>query len=676
MPNGRQSAPRCAAFVGPYLSGKTTLMEALLATSGAIGKQGSVTDGSSVGDSAPEARARQMGVELNVANATYLGERWSFLDCPGSIEFLQEAQNALMACDVAVVVCEPVPDRALTLAPILKFLDDHDIPHLIFVNKMDTAALRIREVLAALQAHSARPLVLRQVPIREGDSDTVTGYVDLVSERAYRYRKGQPSDLIQLPDAVRERHSEARNEMLERLADYDDKLLEQLLEDVVPPPQEIYQFLGADLRKDLIVPVLLGAAIQDSGVTRLWKALRHEVAEPAEAAARRGIPAEGEPLAQVVKTVHAAHTGKLSIARVWRGSLKDGMTLNGTRVSGLYRMMGSQLEKIAEAEAGEVVALGRMEPVQTGQVLTPSGSGPALPFPAPLTPVYALAIRAESRNDEVKLSACLTKLVEEDPSLAVHHDHDTNELVLAGQGDIHLQVACDRLRGKYNLKVTVERPSVPYKETIRRRGAQHARHKKQTGGHGQFGDVKVEIEPLPRGSGIEFVDRIVGGAIPRNYIPSVEEGVRDFARRGPLGFPMVDFRVVLVDGQFHSVDSSDMAFKTAARLAMSEGLPKCEPVLLEPVLSVDIHVPSEFTAKVQRIVTGRRGQILGFDARPGWKGWDSVTCHMPQSEIHDLIIELRSLTQGVGSYDWRFDHLSELQGRLADQIIEQSRPSA
>ncbi|MBM3600025.1 MAG: elongation factor G [Alphaproteobacteria bacterium] len=677
MADRKPRSPRTAVLVGPYLSGKTTLLESLLAATGAIPRKGTIKEGNTVGDSSAEARARKMSVEINVAHTKFLDDPWTVIDCPGSIEFAQEAHNALMVADVAVVVCEAVPDRALTVAPILKFLDDHNIPHMMFINKMDTAAARVRDVLEAFQAVSERPLVLRQVPIRKGDA--ITGYVDLISRRAYEYKPGHPSALITVPESMAEREQEARTELLETLADFDDKLLEQLLEDIQPSPQDIYAQISKDLRKDLIVPVLLGAGEHDHGVRRLLKALRHDTPELDAAAERRGLSGTGEPVVQVFKTYHAAHSGKLSVARVLRGSIKDGVTLNGSRVAGLHHMMGQTLSKHGEAVAGDVVGLGRMDPIKTGDVLTPSGTAPPgiQPWPAPLVPVYSLAVKAENRNDEVKLSGAMAKMVEEDPSLSIDHSHDTHEMVMWGQGEIHLQVAIERIKSKYNLKLTSARPKVPYKETIKKGTKQHGRHKRQSGGHGQFGDVHIEIKHLSRGKGFEFRNAIVGGAIPRNFIPSVEEGVIDYLKRGPLGFTVVDVAVTLTDGSYHAVDSSDMAFKTAARIAMTEGMPKCDPVLLEPICLVTISVPNEHTSKVQRVISGRRGHILGFDAKPGWKGWDEVNAHMPQSDLHDLIIELRSITQGVGSYSWKFDHLAELTGRLADKVIgEQAQQAA
>jgi elongation factor G len=664
MPN----APRCVALVGPYLSGKTTLLEALLFAGGATSRRGSVRDGSSVGDHAAEARARQMSTELNVANATFLGDPWTILDCPGSVELLYEAQQAMLVADVVVVVCEPEVERAITVSALLHFLSRHNIPHMLFINKLDVANARVRDVLAALQGVSERPLVLRHVPLRGAEAE-VTGYVDLVSERAYRYRPGQASDLVPLPEDFWDREGETRSTLVEKLADFDDALLEQLLEDVQPSKEEIYKHLTADFQHSLIVPVLVGAAVQDHGVRRLWKALRHETPGPRETADRLGIAADGEPLAQVFKTYHLPHTGKLSLSRVWRGAVSEGMVLNGMRVAGVVRLVGATHEKAAAAQMGEVVGLTRMEEIATGAVLTPSGKAAPLPQPERAQPAYGLAVHAEKRSDDVKLTGSIAKLIEEDPTLELEQNAELREMVLWGQGDVHLQIAVDRLRNRHNLAVVGQPAAVPYKETIRRATQQHSRFKRQSGGHGQFADITIDVKPLPRGSGFVFTDSVVGGAIPRNYIPAVEEGVVEALRHGPLGFPVVDFSVALITGQFHAVDSSDMAFKTAGRQAIQEALAKCEPILLEPIDAVEVSVPNGFTARVQRLVSGRRGQILGYDAKPDWLGWDVVRAHMPRNELHDLIVELRSLTLGVGSFAHRFDHMQELTGRPAEKVI-------
>ena len=477
----RPTGPRCAALVGPYLSGKTTLLEALLFASGTINRHGTQKDGNTVGDATPEARGRQMSTEINVARAAYLDDPWTFLDCPGSVELAWEAQNAMLASDVAVVVCEPEVERALTLGPLFKFLDDHQIPHMVFINKMDTASARVSEVLAALQGVSQRPLVLRQVPM-EGDEHP-NGYVDLVSERAYKYKPGAASDLIKLPDELADEEKTGRAGLVEKLADFDDKLLEQLLEDVQPSKEDIYRHLTQNLRRDLIVPVFLGAALQDHGVRRLLKALRHETPDVATTAMRLKLdPKSSETVANVIKTYHPPNAGKLSLARVWSGQVTEGMSLNGVRVAGVLRLLGAQSTKASSAGPGEVVALARLEGIATGTVLSSGASPPAFPtLPIPHS-VYGLAIAAQNRNDDVKLSGALHRLIEEDPTLSMEHNAELQEQVLCGQGDIHLQVALDRLKHRFNLGTLSRRPQVPYKESIKLPGAIHSRFKRQSGG--------------------------------------------------------------------------------------------------------------------------------------------------------------------------------------------------
>jgi elongation factor G len=671
MPNRYHSAPRVAALVGPYTSGKTTLMESLLFIAGAIARKGSVANGTSTGDASPEARSRQMTVEPNLAHCSFLDDPWILLDCPGSVELAQEALSSLMVADIAVVVVEPEPSRAVTLAPLLKFLDERRIPHLLFVNKMDKTSLRMADLLASLQQVSTRPLVLREVPIREGEA--ITGYVDLVSERAYHWRENQSSDLIEMPDSVRPRENEARQMLLETIADFDDDLLEQLLEDRVPASKEIYAQLARDMAADLIVPVFFGSAERGNGVLRLWKALRHEAPHHAETAARLGLPPEDDRLwATVFKTLHPSHTGKLSLTRIWSGKVAEATHLGSKRPGGLYRLMGGRVDKLAEAGPGDVVAIAKLDEVATGQHLDGDGIGrTADGWPQAPDPVHTRAVHPTDRKDDVKLSAALTKLREEDPSLVV--EHGGGQLLLRGQGEIHLKLSIDKLQQRFNVGVRTSAPPTAYKETIRHGAYEHARFKRQSGGHGQFADIKIEIAPQPRGSGYGFVNRVVGGAIPKNYIPAVDEGVQESLQRGPLGFPVVDVKVTLTDGQYHAVDSSDQAFRTCGGLAMSEGLSKCAPVLLEPIQAVTFWVPTEYTAKVHAIASARRGHILGISAREGWPGWDSIDCHLPEAEMHDLAIELRSATLGVGGFSAQFDHLQELTGKLADRVVEDRR---
>lgn len=671
------SGLRNIAIVGPYASGKTTLLESLLYVTGAISRKGSVREGNTVGDSSAEARDRQMSVEVSVASTEYKGIRFTFLDCPGSVEFAQETYNALIGVDAAVVVCEPDNTRILTLSPLFKFLDDWEIPHLVFINKMDRicsdetrCATTFVSVLEALKNVSSRPVVPHQYPI--GHKEKLIGYIDLVSEQAYHYHPGAAADPVPMPEALKEAEHAARMQMLEELANFDDHLLEELLEEIEPPQEEIIKDLKMELGADLIVPVFLGIADQDFGVRPLLEALLREAPEPESTTQRRGIVLKADtPVAQVLKTYYTPQGGKLSLVRVWKGQITDGMSLNGVRIGGLYRLMGQQTQPLQVAEAGEIVALARMEGIKTGDTLTSNGQMPSeLPKAEQIAPVFALAIAPEKRNDEVKISAAMAKLLEEDPSLAWEQHGDTHEIILWGQGEIHLKVALERLRRKYNLPMVTHLPRVPYKETIRKAAKDvHGRYKHQSGGHGQFGDVYLDIRPLPRGEGFSFSETIVGGVVPRQYIPGVESGVREYLACGPLGFPVVDVAVTLVNGSYHSVDSSEQAFKLAARIAMQEGMAKCEPILLEPIAAVDICTPSEFTSKVLQLISGRRGQILGYEAMSDWKGWDKVSAYLPQAEMQDLIVELRSLTLGVGYFNWKFDHLQEVPEPLAKRVL-------
>lgn len=675
MPSGRgRKGPRCVAIVGPFQSGKTTLLEAILARLGAVPRQGSVTAGNSVGDASAEARAHHMSVALNVAAADFLGEAYTFIDCPGSIEFLSEMQPVLPAVDAAVVVCDADDKKIPALQLIFRELEARGIPRLLFLNKIDSTTRGIDEAIAMLQPASAVPLLPRHLPLRKDGS--AVGFIDLALERAFLYQERAPSQTVGIPADAAVEEKEVRYAMLERLSEHDDRLMEALIEEVEPERERVFDDLAHEMRDGLAVPVLIGSALNGNGVGRLMKAFRHEVPGVASVAGRLGVDEQGPPTAQVLKTFYAPQAGKLSVVRVLSGTLQDGMSVTAStghsaRVSGIVRLTGQSTQKIGEAVAGDVVGLGKLELVDTGDTLSVGAATPrALVELSAARPVMALAIHARDRKDDVKLGAAIRKLIEEDRSLELVSDLELGELILRGQGELHLRVALERLASTYGIEVTAQRPQVGYRETIRKTATGvRGRHKKQSGGHGQFGDVVIDVEPVPRGEGFAFEDRITGGAVPRQYIPSVETGVQAALKKGPLGFPVVDLRVTLTDGSYHTVDSSDMAFQQAARIGMAEALPKCAPVLLEPVLAVRIAVPSDATAKVNAIVSSRRGQILGFDARDGWPNWDVVEALIPEAEMADLIIELRSVTAGVGTFEASFHHLAEFVGRDADNVV-------
>ena len=670
----RVSGPRLIALVGPFQSGKTTLLECILTRAGALSRQGSVRDGSSVGDSSAEARAHATSVEANIASVDYLGDRYTFVDCPGSVEFLHEARNVLPLCDAAIVVCEADERKLPALRLILRELEDLGVPRILFLNKIDTASARIRESLALLQQASRTPLLLRQIPIWQ--IGIATGFIDLALERAFVYREHAPSVVVDVPAGEVPTEKEARYTMLERLADYDDALMEELISDIEPPRDQIFDDLTQDLRKGLVAPVLIGSAEAGHGVTRLLKALRHESPGIERVRARLGVPDHGAPLAHAVKTIHTAHGGKLTFARVLRGSFQDGGAVKSAkgedRISGLSRLTGLSGSKQGKVEEGDSVAFGRLDHVATGETFGDARNGvpaAAAALAPPPQPAHALALTVKDRKDEVRLAAAIAKLIEEDPSLGFVHDQEASELRLYGQGEMHLRVTLERLAARFGVQVETQKPGVGYRETIRHEVSTRGRHKKQSGGHGQFGDVALTVGPLPRGSGFVFTETVHGGSVPRNFFSAIEEGCRDALATGPLGFPVVDVSANLTDGSYHSVDSSDMAFRTAARIGMAEALAKAGPVLLEPIFAVELTAPSEALSRVTAIVSARRGQILGYDARPGWEGWDVLNALIPEAELGGLIVELRSATAGVGFFTAKFDHLAEIAGKPAEAII-------
>jgi elongation factor G len=669
--------PRCIALVGPFQSGKTTLLEAILARTGAIQRQGTVDAGTTVGDASKEARHHKMSVELTVATTTFMGDSYTFLDCPGSVEFVHDMRAVLPAIDAAVVVCEADERKAAQLQLILRELEDAKIPRFLFLNKIDKIDKDMRECLKLLQPASRVPLLMRQIPIFK--NEIITGFIDLALERAYVYREHAPSEVITLDDDALTSQKDARFSMLETLADHDDELMEQLLADIPPPRDRVFDDLAKELRDGVVCPVLMGVATRTNGILRLLKALRHEAPGVAATAKRLAVKVNGEAVGAVLKTFHTTHGGKLSVARVLNGQIGDGVTLSSPteeagRVSGVSKLLGQSTEKRGPAGAGETVAFGKLEKAETGDTLS-SGKQPhpAVAAVKPYPGVLAIAISAKERKDDVKLGLALTKLIEEDPSLTVINNPEAQEMVIWGQGEMHLRVATERLAERFGIAIERRRPTVGYRETIKKPIQQRGRHKKQSGGHGQFGDVVLDIKPQPRNSGFVFEDKITGGVVPRNYIPSVEEGIIDAMKHGPLGFPVVDIAVALIDGSYHAVDSSDMAFRIAGRIGITEALPQCQPVLLEPIHMVEIACPSDTSTKINAILSGRRGQILGFDTREGWEGWDMVRAMMPESEIGDLIIEVRSATAGVGSFTFKFDHMAELTGKPAEQIVAAKR---
>ena len=668
----KSNGTRAIALVGPAGAGKTSLAEAMLFAAGATDRHGSVGSGSSIGDSSPESRSRGGSTELNVYNFDYLGDHFALIDCPGSVGFAADGARGIAVADLAIVIVDPDAARAPLAAPALRMLDELGIPHMIFVNRIDQAHGRIRDLLSALQPTSVSPLLARQIPIRDGEK--ITGFVDLALERAFHYN-GKDSEQIDIPGDLQDREHEARNQLLEQLADHDDELLEQLVMEQTPSQDRVLQDLARETSESLAVPVLFGSAESGWGIGRLLKAIRHEAPGPEATAARLGV---SDPALYVFKVHNGGSVGRLALARALGGRIAEGSDLKTSsgetaRIGALFAVQGEKTIKVTETRDGDVVAVAKIDSVKAGEWLSKGAVPPPIDVTIPARNC-AFAIEPADRKDDVKLSGALHKLLEEDPSLVLEQDEETHEMRLRGVNDEHLNTVLARLKRRYGVEVKSRAPTIGYRESIRKTVTQKGRHKKQSGGHGQFGDVVIEVRPLQRGEGFRFEERIHGGSVPKQWIPAVEDGVREAMRKGPLGFPVVDVAVTLVDGSYHSVDSSELAFRLAGRLAMSEAMGAASPHLLEPMHKVTVVCPSSATSRVSSAVASRRGQMLGMGPRDGWAGWDRIEAIIPEAELSGLEAELRSQSQGLASYEAEFDHLAELNGPLADKVVQQRVP--
>ena len=679
------SRQRNIAFVGPHHAGKTSLVEAVLAQSGAIPRRGSITDGTTVTDFEPEDVSHAQSTTAGFAHCTTGQIDLTILDAPGFIDFFEETKLVLCGADAAVIVVEADPARVVQTKTLVDLLESRKMPHCFAINKLDRPGADFEGTLAALQSLYGRHGVAEQWPIitRSAASEKTSGfsgYVDLADMKAYAFEGDRESEGA-VPGDILERVKAAHGELLEAMADFDDHLMEELLEGIEPPLDEVERDLCSECSHDQIVPVLVTAGTSGAGVMALLRALERWFPSPADApmldAEGRAIAADpsGPVIAQVIKTAIHPQSGKLSIVRVLSGTLKADATLTDisqgdekVRSGGLYRLQGKKQEAIAEAGPGSIVAIARLEPVKTGDVLTTSGTKVLLPRVALSAPCFAIAIKPKERIDEAKIFQMLARIVDEDPSLQLTRAEITAELLLLGSGEQHVTIAVERLARKYKVEVDTAAPQIPYQETITTGTEIHSRYKHQTGGHGQFGDVWLRFEPRERGSGVSFDEKIVGGVVPRQFIPAVEKGVREALAHGPSGFPVTDIHVTLYDGQYHDVDSSEQSFKTAAGMGVRDALPKCHPVVLEPISRVSVTVPTQYTSTVIQQLTGKRGQILGMNPAEQ-SGFDVVEADVPQVELSRYITELRTGTQGLGTFAARHERYDPVPGnKVASKV--------
>jgi elongation factor G len=641
---------RCFTVLGPSQSGKTELVRALAA----------LEDG--------HPRSETAG-HLTLTRFGFMGEDWCALDVSGGPEFARMGGAALLAADAAVLCVAPDPDEAVLAAPWLRAIEAAGVPCFIFINRMDAPKGRMRDIVAALQAYTGHTIVLRQIPIREGGQ--IVGAIDLISERAWRYREGQPSQLVAMPKSEEDREHEARAELLEQMSDYDDALLEELIEDHEPATGALYEIARRETRSRDVIPAFLGSANHRNGILRLMKALRHEAPDVSALKERLGV---AEALAVGFHAQIRKHLGKCVMVRALEPGVKQGAALAGAGIGGLADVGGKAGND--HLERGEVGITVKSDQIDAGRVFTAKAAVAVPGWARGCPPALARIVTPAHERDEVRLSTALARLAEADPMLSLGQDQGSGHALVRLQGPMHERHVLGALADDFGVEVQMRVPDPRYLETISSSVEEHYRHRKQSGGAGQFADVAITVRPAGRGEGFSFTEVVKGGAVPRNFIPSVEEGAREALDRGPLGFPVADLAVTLTDGKHHAVDSNDFAFRTAGRMAVREALSKAGPVLLQPIDRVEIHVPSVYSGAMVSMISSLKGQVLGFDRDPDFRGWDVFRARLPASSEEDLILALGGATQGTAWHETAFDHYEEIYGREAERISKDHATAA
>ena len=666
---------RCISIVGPSQSGKTSLMESILHICNQIPNKGKVGDNNTLSDHLPEEHDLKMSISSGISNVQFMDEDYTFIDCPGSSEFINEFLQAARISDLCIVVIEPIKEKILPLVPYFFYLNKMKIPHVLFINKVDNLNFDIKELLGTIQEYSPLPLVIRQIPIRE--EDKIIGAADVIHERAYAYTENKPSEIVKIPEHLSSTRDEIREKLLETLADFDDALMEKILDDVPTSTEEIYEHLKKDIATNNIVEVLTGSAENETGIRRLLKSIRHDCPSHEETLKRNQIKTTNDTTSvQVFKTNFIPHRGKQSIVRVWSGELQEGNTLqDNIRLQGMVSLKGKEFIKNSKVKAGDIIALSRVESIKTGDLISDAEKETKKGHDLPISPqpVYAKAIRSIKREDDVKLSEALKEILEADSSYLIERNKVTQQLLILGQGEIHLRVALNKLRNNYNIETKEEKINFAFNETIQGSVSDHiTTHKKQSGGAGQYAKIVVDVKPLSRGEYFKFENKIVGGVIPKTYIPSVEKGCLEYMQKGPLGFPVIDIQVTLKEGKTHDVDSNSNSFHIAGIKVLRETLENCKPILLEPYHKVRFLVPSKVVNNIYTLVTSKRGMIKDNKQKEGWVGYEVLEAEMPGCEILNLIIDVKSLSEGLGSFEHEFERMQTVQNKqLSENLIKE-----
>jgi elongation factor G len=680
---------RNLALVGHGHCGKTSMASALLFCAGASGRLGKVDQGTAPTDFDPDEIDRKISISTALAHLEHKGRKINLLDTPGYGNFIADARPALRVAEGALVIVSAAAGVEVLTERAWKMAEESGCARLIAINKIDRDNASFERALESVQKRLARAAVPVQIPLTEGPG--FSAILDLVGNQLLSFAPDESGKCTAgpVPAEARERADRWRERLAEAVAETDDALLEKFLEKGELEPEELKTALRRAVVAGRLFPVYACSALRNVGCATLLDAASDLVPSPAERgpltaqdAGGNGpvelLPDSRQPLAAFVfKTIADPFAGKISLVRVYSGTLRGDQPLHNhtrdvaERVAALALLQGKQQVPVPELRAGDLGALIKLKETSTGDSLG-DRSRPVRFAPVEYPePAITFAIQPKTRADEDKISTALHRLAEEDPGMRYGRDPQTHELLLSGAGDTHVEVLVSRLKRKFGAEVILHPPKVPYRETIRRRAEAHGRHKKQTGGHGQFADCKIRIEPLPRGKDFEFVDEIFGGAIPRNFIPAVEKGIQEARQHGPLaGYPVVDFRVVLYDGQYHEVDSSELAFKIAGSLAFKDAMEKAMPTLLEPIMRVEVVAPEEFMGDLMGDLTSRRGRVQGTDQRDGSL---SIQAQVPMAEMLSYAPALKSITGGRGTYHMEMAHYEEVPAQIQERIIAEAR---
>ena len=680
---------RNVAVVGHGGCGKTSLVSAMLFDMGAVNRMGRVDDGSTVTDFDPDEIDRKISLQCALAWGEWKKSKVNLIDAPGYANFLAEARAALRVADAAVVVVDAVSGVEVQTEKVWGYAADYGIPRLVVVNRMDRERASFLRTLESLQRSFGRGVVPMAIPL--GEEKGFVGIAELVGEKADVYESDQSGKFksVDVPSEVQDAVRSWREKLVEMVAESNEDLIEAFFNEGTLAQADLVRGLRQAVLTGKIFPVLPASSLRNVGIHPLLDALvdllpspadRGEVAgtDPLKKAETTRKPAADAPLsAFVFKTLADPHAGRITLFRVYSGTMKSDSTVYNAsrdvpeRLGSLELLQGKTQTPVAEIQAGDIGAVAKLKETQTNDTLCDKAHPivyPAVVFPDPAT---TFAIEPKTRGDEDKISAALHRLMEEDPVLRLSRDAQTHEMLLSGVGQLHVEVVVGKLRKRFKVEVNLRKPKIPYRETIKAAAEGHGRHKKQTGGHGQFGDCKIRMKPLPRGSDFKFVDDIFGGSIPKNFIPAVEKGIQDARMRGYVaGFPMVDFQVELFDGQYHDVDSSEMSFKIAGSLAYKDAVAKCRPTILEPVMKVEIAVPEEYAGAVMGDLSSRRGRPQGMEPRGSLQ---VIKAEVPLSEMLSYDAELTSMTGARGSYHMEMSHYDEVPGHLQDKIVAASK---